>query len=323
MSPDRLPVALWGIGRHATRRLLPAIEQSKSLALVGVCTRNRDLGSTTATKMQCRYYDTPEAMLADEHVKAVIVSTPTGLHHEHGVAVLNAGKHLLCEKPFAHSYQSTIDLFELAAKKEKRAVSGLMYKYHPQFQELKSIIQQGTLGELRALSIKFGMPTLNANTFRDDPTQGGGAALDITCYPLSLAYQLLPSPPKLSASSVMTRDNGNTDTDGWCVLELDGVIVDCQWGMGRAYQNIFEAWGSKGVLRCERVFTKDEDHESQLVLYDYRGNKEAEIDTGSANAYVLMFDTISANLNNASFFELERAETEWCAKITDQILRQC
>ena len=322
MSSSSLPVALWGIGRHATRRLLPAIEQSKSLELVGVCTRNRDLGSTTATKMQCRYYDTPEAMLVDEYVKAVIVSTPTGLHHEHGVAVLNAGKHLLCEKPFSHSYQSTIDLFELATKKEKHAVSGLMYKYHPQFQELKSIIQQGTLGELRALSVKFGMPTLNASTFRDDPTQGGGAALDMTCYPLSLAYQLLSRPPILRASSIMTRDTGNTDTDGWCALELDGVIVDCQWGMGRAYQNNLEVWGSKGVLRCERVFTKDEDHESQLFLYDYRGSKKTEINTGPANAHVLMFDTISANLDNSGFFDLERAETEWCANITDQILSE-
>ena len=322
MSLDKLPVALWGIGRHAIRRLLPAIEQSEALELLGVCTRNRELGPTTATKMQCRYYDTPAAMLADENVKAVIVSTPTGLHHENGAAVLNAGKHLLSEKPFSHSFQSTIDLFELAIRKEKRAIGCLMYKYHPQFQELKSIIQQGTLGELRALSIKFGMPALNANTFRDDPTQGGGAALDITCYPLSLAYQLLPNPPKLSASSIITRENSNTDTDGWCALESDGVIVDCHWGMGRAYQNNFEAWGSKGVLRCDRVFTKEEDHESQLVLYDYRGNRQADINTGAANAYVVMFDTIIANLNNASFFEFERTETEWCASITEEILRQ-
>ncbi len=92
--------------------------------------------------------------------------------------------------------------------------------------------------------------------------------------------------------------------------------------MGRAYQNNLEVWGSKGVLRCERVFTKEEDHESQLVLYDHRGNKEAELNTGPANAYVLMFDTISANLNNTGFFDLERAETEWCASITDQILRK-
>ena len=124
-----------------------------------------------------------------------------------------------------------------------------------------------------------------------------------------------------SHQAIMTRDTGNTDTDGWCVLEMDGVIVDCHWGMGRAYQNNLEVWGSKGVLRCERVFTKEEDHESKFVLYDYRGNKESEITTGPANAYVLMFDKISANLNNSGFFDLERIETEWCASITDQILR--
>jgi len=322
MSLSSLPVALWGIGRHATRRLLPAIKQSKSLKLVGVCTRNMDLGQTTAKNMRCDYYGTPEAMLADEHIKAVIVSTPTGLHHKHGVAVLSAEKHLLCEKPFAHSYQSTVELFELATKQGRRTAGALMYKYHPQFQKLKSLVQHGTLGELRALSIKFGMPVLNENTFRNDPTLGGGAALDMTCYPLSLTYQLLPRPPILRTSSVMIRDNGNTDTDGWCALELDGVIVDCHWGMGRAYQNNLEVWGTKGVLRCERVFTKEEDFDSQLVLYDHRGNKKEKFATGPANAYVLMLDTISANLNNPSFFDLERAETEWCASITDQILRE-
>ncbi len=62
-----------------------------------------DLGQTAAANMECEYFGAPETMLADERIKAVIVSTPTGLHEKHGVAVLSAGKHLLCEKPLTHS----------------------------------------------------------------------------------------------------------------------------------------------------------------------------------------------------------------------------
>jgi predicted dehydrogenase len=132
MSSELL-VAVWGLGRHATRRVLPALLQSEGVKLAGICTRNEEAGRAKAAELNCHYFTSPGQMLSDERVQAVIVTTPTGLHFQHGSMVLEAEKHLWCEKPMTHSYASTCRLFELAAEKGVFAASCLMYKYHPQF----------------------------------------------------------------------------------------------------------------------------------------------------------------------------------------------
>ena len=317
---SELSVAVWGLGRHAIRRVLPAIVQSQVIELVGICTRNQELGKAKAAELNCEYFASPDHMLSDDRVQAVLVTTPTGLHFQHGLRVLEAEKHLCCEKPMTHSYQTTCRLFELAAEKNVSAMSGLMYKYHPQFLALKRIIEERTLGELKSLSIKFGMPTLNVDTFRSDPELGGGALLDMSCYPLSVAYQLLTEPPELRCANVATQASSKADTDGWAILEGQGVVVDCEWGMGRAYQNSLQIWGAKGLIVCDRAFTKEDDYDSSLVFYDQRGSQSPVIQTGRANSYRAMIETFAMRLNEPEFFVTERAETEWCAMMTDKIL---
>lgn len=316
-----LSVAVWGLGRHAIRRVLPALVQSQMVELVGICTRNQELGRAKAAELGCKYFESPDRMLSDDRVQAVVVTTPTGLHLQHGLRVLEAEKHLCCEKPMTHSYQSTCRLFELAAEKGVSAMSGLMYKYHPQFLALNRIVKERALGELKSLSIKFGMPTLNVDTFRDDPELGGGASLDMSCYPLSVAYQLLTRPPELRCASVSTQAGSRTDTDGWAVLEGEGVVIGCEWGMGRAYQNGLQVWGAEGLITCDRAFTKEDDYDSTLVLYDERGTQSSVIQTGRASSYRSMIETFAASVNEPEFFVAERAETEWCAMMTDKILR--
>ena len=318
---SELSVAVWGLGRHAIRRVLPALVQSQVIELAGICTRNQELGKAKAAELNCEFFASPDHMLSEDRVQAVLVTTPTGVHFQHGLQVLEAGKHLCCEKPMTHSYQSTCRLFELAAEKGVSAMNGLMYKYHPQFLALKRIIEERTLGELKSFTIRFGMPMLNVDTFRSNPELGGGALLDMSCYPLSVAYQLLTEPPELRCANVATQVCSRADTDGWAVLEGQGVVIDCQWGMGRAYQNSVQIWGAEGLIVCDRVFTKEDDYDSTLVLYDQRGSQSPVIHTGRANSYRAMIETFAMSVNEPEFFVTERAETEWSAVMTDKILR--
>ncbi len=143
----------------------------------------------------------------------------------------------------------------------------------------------------------------------------------MSCYPLSVAYQLLTEPPELRCANVTTQVCSRADTDGWAVLEGRGVVIDCQWGMGRAYQNSVQIWGAEGLIVCDRVFTKEDDYDSTLVLYDQRGSQSPVIRTGRANSYRAMIETFAMSLDEPGFFVAERAETEWCAMMTDKILR--
>ena len=96
-----LGVAIWGLGPHALRNLVPAVRETSGLALRGVCSRNAEVVARAAAGVGCAGWTDPAVMLADPAVEAVYLSTPIGLHADQGRAVLAAGKHLWCEKPLA------------------------------------------------------------------------------------------------------------------------------------------------------------------------------------------------------------------------------
>ena len=289
---SRLGVAVWGLGRHATRRVLPALAESSSVRIAGICTRNDQRGRAEAARYSCAYFSSPELMLRDSRIDVVYVATPAGLHFAQGLSVLEADKHLWCEKPMTHSHATTCQLFDTAAHKGLMAANGFMYKYHPQFAAIKRILAERTIGELLEISIRFGLPQLGTPSFRDDPDLGGGALLDVGCYSLSVAYQLLAEPPELKSARVVAAPPSRVDTDGWAVLQGE-TLVDSVWGMGRAYQNYLRVWGSRGVLVADRVFTKEDDYESTVLVYDERGGPPAVVGSGQGNSHRAMVDAFA------------------------------
>lgn len=312
-------VAVWGLGRHAVRRVLPALAQSRAVRVAGICTRNQERGRAEAARYVCEYFATPDLMLRDSRVDVVYVVTPTGLHFAHSRLALEAGKHVWCEKPLTHSHSTTCGLFELAERAGLTLASGLMYKYHPQFAALKRVIEDQIIGAMKTISIRFGMPSLGVETFREHADLGGGALLDLGCYPFSIAYQLVDPPPKLKAAWVGTGPPSRVDTDGWAVLQSGETTIDSAWGMGRAYQNKIEVWGSRGVLVADRIFTKEDEHESSVRLSDHRGGEPTVLHTGKANGHCAMVDAFARSLGQADFIAAERREAEWCALVTEKV----
>jgi predicted dehydrogenase len=299
--------------------VLPALAQSRVVRVAGICTRNAHNGRIWAKDYGCAYFATPDAMFRDARVDVVYVTTPTGLHFAHGCQVLEAGKHLWCEKPMTTSYTSTRDLFDAAERKGLMAVSGLMYKYHPQFAAIKRLLAEQAIGDVKTLSIRFGMPRLDEPTFRDDPALGGGALLDLACYPLSAVYQLLHSPPSLVAGYVGTAPASAVDTDGWTILAHGDILVDIAWGMDRAYQNKLQIWGSRGLLVADRVFTKEDHYDSTVLVSDHRGGAPSVLPSGSASSLGAMVEAFVSNFGRREFLDAERRETEWCALMTEEI----
>src|SRR5690242_11506502 len=105
MGAEPLKIAVWGLGGHAFKNVLPALQASSNTKLVGVYTRNNDSARRASAENGCHVWNDPETMLSDARVEAVYLATPIGLHHEHGLAVLKSRKHLICEKSLTHSYE--------------------------------------------------------------------------------------------------------------------------------------------------------------------------------------------------------------------------
>ena len=106
-------LAVWGVGNHAIKNVLPAIAQCDSVNLIGLHTRNQNVLMQQSDLWSCEYYKKSDHMLSDPNVEAVYISTSGGAHRDNVFDSLKAKKHVLCEKPMTGNYTETIELFKI------------------------------------------------------------------------------------------------------------------------------------------------------------------------------------------------------------------
>jgi len=293
-------VAVWGVGNHAQRNTLPALSQCQAVRLVGLTTRNERVRDEQARKWGCKTWATPRDMLGDPDVDVVYLATPVGLHHEHGLLVLQAGRHLWCEKSLTPSLDASQELVEVSAELDLALCEAFMYLHHPQFRQLLDWILEAEIGQIRSINSRFGFPHLSPDDIRYIAELGGGALLDIGCYPLSAALTIAGEDPDC-VHAVLDRDEGYAvDTAGAALLRFpSGISALLEWGFGRAYRNELEVWGEDGTITAERAFSKPPDFSPRTVLQRQDGTV-VDDEIPPANHFVRMFDAFARVLGNGA-----------------------
>ena len=271
---DKMKVAVWGVGRHARKRILAAVKEAESVELIGLCTRNQAVGKEEAERRDCLYFSSSEEMLSDPSVEAVYLCTPTGLHFSQGQLVLQAGKHLWCEKALTTSYAHSHQLIELARDKNLFVGEAYMYKYHQQFKELKQAVKNMQFGRLTRLICRFSIPALGQPGFRVIPGLGASALLDVGSYTFSLAYELFDGYPSFELTEYLMGTNA-IDQAGFCVLAYEGggkAILD--WSYNSCYINQAELWFERGAVFTDKIFSKPNDYRPCLRIRSANGDFE-------------------------------------------------
>lgn len=278
-------LAVWGVGYHARKNVIPAIAESDSVLLAGVYSRNEDSVRDVTDRWGGVRWPSVEAMLSSRDVDAVYLCTPIGLHYEQGLAVIGAGKHLLCEKALTEDSGRSLDLIAAARRRDLALCEAFMYQFHPQFRSLASLTSAPEFGDIEALNCWFGMPALEDPGFRDSLALGGGAFLDVACYPISLAGQLIGGLPKVTSIGLDRTDDEVVDMTGHATLQFpQGAVAHLEWGFGRSYRNEVSIWGKRQSVFADRIFSKAPDYESCVLLRDQRG-QEDEIRVEPENAF--------------------------------------
>jgi NDP-hexose-3-ketoreductase len=276
-SKDTVAVALWGAGGHARRTVLPALAGCERTRLVGVTTRDRDAAAEVAAQHGCRIYDSPDAMLADDAIDAVYLATPTGTHDGQGAAILDAGKHLFCEKSLTANPERSIELVELARARGLALCETFMYRHHPQFERVAELVASPDFGGLVSLVSRFGIPHQDRGGFRYSRALGGGALLDVGCYPINLAVTLLGGPLEVIAYRISSADDFEVDIHGHALLSSPtGARAYVEWGYGVAYANELSVWGTGQSLRADRIFSKKPDYAASVIVADQTGTERRE-----------------------------------------------
>jgi predicted dehydrogenase len=195
---DRPGKLNWGLLSTAriNASLFSPLRESKRNRLLAVASRTPDAAAAYAHENKIpRAHGSYEALLADPEIDVVYNSLPNHLHAEWAIRALDAGKHVLCEKPLALTL-SEVDAMAEAARRNGRVLAeAFMYRSHPQTREVMQIVKGGRLGTIKALRGSFTFQQTRENNYRSNPEQGGGALWDVGCYPLSFMRMVAETEP--------------------------------------------------------------------------------------------------------------------------------
>lgn len=270
-------IGILGTADIAFRRFLPALGKCMGAEYAGVASRTLEKTVKFVEAYGGQAYPSYDALLADASIDAVYVPLPPALHYEWGRKVLEAGKHLLMEKPFTTSLAETEALLALAEEKGLAVHENYMFLYHSQLAKAKELIADGTLGELRLIRTAFGFPKRGGDDFRYKKELGGGALLDCGGYPVRLALELLGESAKVTQARLIQPEGYEVDLYGSAVLENeDGLCAQVSFGMDNAYQCQLEVWGSKATLIAPRIFTAGPEIKPSMLLRSSNEEKKLE-----------------------------------------------
>jgi predicted dehydrogenase len=184
--------------RIGVRKVIPAMQHGKHTEVVAIASRSVEKAHSVARHLGIRrWHGSYEALLADPDVDAVYNPLPNDQHVPLSIRALDAGKHVLCEKPIGLSAAQGRDLVEAARRHPRlKVMEGLMYRHHPQWRKAKQLVQTGQIGGLRAIQMFFSFYNDDPDNIRHNAAKGGGVLMDIGCYATSLSRWLFNAEPQ-------------------------------------------------------------------------------------------------------------------------------
>ncbi|MEJ2412399.1 MAG: Gfo/Idh/MocA family oxidoreductase [Anaerolineales bacterium] len=257
----------WGLLSTAriNRRLIPAIRDSKRGKLAAVASRD-----SQRAKDYARKWDIPQAfgsyqdMLESGDLDAVYISLPNHLHAEWTIKAMQAGIHVLCEKPFAVSLEDVDEVIRVQQQTQTAVAEAFMYRHHPQTKQVREFVNSGKLGAITAVQGIFTFlmgdrarspESLNV---RMVPEFGGGCLWDVGIYPLSFTQYLLGEPPHWVSGFQVTGPTGIDEVfNGQMKYQVDSgkeILAQISGSFNAPYHTKMEIIGQDGRLEITRPF---------------------------------------------------------------------
>ena len=261
----------WGLLSTAriNYRLIPAIRAGARSELTAVASRSIERAQAYAAEWKIpRAFGSYEALLDDPDVEVIYISLPNSLHVEWTVRALEAGKHVLCEKPLALSVDD-VDRIQAAATRASRvAAEAFMYRHHPLTHAVEAIVRSGRLGAVRGFKGAFTFPLTREGDVRLDPALGGGSLWDVGCYPVSYSCFLAGAAPVDVVGWQRTSPSGVDLEFAGMMRFADGSVAQFDSGFAGPLRAEMEVVGTDAVLRIHRPFRTDEMSRLLLTIGD-------------------------------------------------------
>jgi predicted dehydrogenase len=275
----------WGLLSTAkiNAALFKPLAKSKRNTLFAVGSRSEESARAYAAEHSIpRAHGSYEALLADPEVDVIYNSLPNHLHAEWTIKALEAGKHVLCEKPFALSLEEVDAMTAAAEKSGKVLAEAFMYRTHPQTLKVKEIVDNGDLGKVLTIKGGFTFTFNRPGNYRLDPAFGGGALWDVGCYPISYARTMLGLEPLKVSGWQMTGESGIDEFFSGQMLFPGDIHAQFDCGFRGPFRAFIEIVGESGTLHIPAPFHAGK----KTKVFLSRGGEPETIKIEGQNSYL-------------------------------------
>ena len=216
----------WGVLGHASiarKKVIPAIQQAANCDVLAIASRDADRAAEAARSLGIeRSYGSYGDLLDDPDLDAVYIPLPNSMHAEWTLKAAAAGKHVLCEKPLAMNEPEAAIVVDGCRTAGVLLMEAFMYRLHPQWVAVRELVGSGRIGVLQSIQAFFSYSNADPSNIRNIAELGGGALMDIGCYPINVARMMFGAEPT-GVQAVIRRDPGfGTDVLTSAVLDFDG-----------------------------------------------------------------------------------------------------
>jgi dTDP-3,4-didehydro-2,6-dideoxy-alpha-D-glucose 3-reductase len=264
MKPIRF--GLIGCSSIARRRFAPALGKSTSARLERIGSRDAGKAEQFARGLGSPKWGTYEDVMTDPDVDAVYISTPPALHEPWVRVAAEHGKHILCEKPAFLDYRTAMEMVELCRRAKVCLMEAYVFGYHPQHALVRTLLDEGKIGQPRVAQSEFAMPWPADGNYRLQRELGGGVFLDAAGYPAAVAMMLFQAMPVSVVCRIQTDANG-VDHAASMILDFPGGQIAHALAIYNVhYRSHYLVLGPEGTIEATRAFAVPPELAPEIIV---------------------------------------------------------
>ena len=284
---SKLRFGILSTAKIGVDKVIPAMQRAANCEIVAIASRDAARGRAAAEKLAIPVvHDSYEKLLADPNVEAIYNPLPNHLHVPWSIAALEAGKHVLCEKPIGLSADEGQKLVDASRRFPRlKVMEAFMYRHHPQWQTAKRLVGEGQIGKLRTIQTFFSYYNDDHANIRNQAEIGGGGLADIGCYCISLARFLFDAEPRRVVGLVEYDPKFRTDRIASAILEFaDGTSTFTCGTQLAPYQRV-NILGTEGRIEIDIPFNAPPDR--PCTMRHQAGDRTVEISLPVCDQYTI------------------------------------
>ncbi len=285
----KIKMGVLGVSGHLLGRMILPMTQSEDIEVVALASRNLEKKAEAAAKEWSieKAFGSYEALLEDSDIEAVYIPLPNHLHVEWIKKSVDAGKHVICEKPITLTEDEVVALQAYIKDKPVKVMEAFMYRFHPKWQKVKEIMKVKEIGQVKAIHTIFTYSNTDPNNIRNIKAFGGGGLMDIGCYAISSSRWILGREPDRVMGLNTYSDVFGTDVLSSGILDFGEVRTMFTVSTALFPAQEVKVYGTSGTLSVKLPFNDPHDIPAEVTITTGLGEKTLTFEP--TNQYGSMF----------------------------------